>query len=149
DQFGTSTDVEIIRRDIMMLPSAFSLTDPVVPIPNPEIDDFACYRVRGVRRPASSPQVVIDDDFVTGLHLDVKQPARLCPAAIRPPGTTGARLDPTDALMCYKTRPSIGFRSFRGPDGTVFIANTLPDAQALQRVNHLRELCVPAEVTLP
>ena len=157
DQFGTSRDVEIIRRDLMLLPTAFSLTAPPSgPITNPEIDDFACYRVRGVRRPASTPQVVIDDDFVTGLHLDVKQPMRLCLSAVRPPGFIDPgpplhddRLDPSDALMCYRTRPSIGFRSFRGPDGTVFINNALPDAEALERVNHLRELCVPAVVTLP
>src|SRR5262249_41645506 len=125
------------------------LTNPVVPLSNPEIDDFACYRVRGVRRPPSSPQVVIDDDFVTGLHLDVKQPMRLCLSAIRTPGTIDERLDATDALMCYKTRPSNGFRSFRGPDGAVFTATTPPAPEALRRVNPLRELCVPAVVTLP
>ena len=147
DQFGTSRDIEIIRRDLLMVPSAVSLSGPVDPIADPELDDFACYRVRGARRPPTSPQVVIDDEFVAGLHLDVKQPMRLCLSAERPPGH--ARLDPADALMCYRTRPSVGFRSFRGPDSPVYVANSLPDADVLERVNHLRELCVPAVVTLP
>jgi hypothetical protein len=148
DQFGVSNDIELIRRELMMLPSAISTTGPVDPLTDPEIDDFSCYRIRGARRPASQPQVSIDDQFVAGLHLDIKGPLRLCLSARR---TAAPRIDPTDALMCYKTRPSVGFRSFRGPEGAVYIANGLPElpASSLERVNHLRELCVPAVVTLP
>lgn len=145
DQFGTSPNVEIVRRDLMMLPSAKSLDGPVSAIQNPELDDFACYRIRGARR--FTTQVVIDDQFVTGLHLDVKQALRLCLSASRQ--ALSGRLDPTDALMCYKTRPTIGFPPFRGPTSDVFVANTLPDVSTLEHVNHLRELCVPAIVTLP
>src|SRR5262249_30876283 len=36
DQFGTSPNVEIVRRDLMMLPSAKSLDGPVSAIQNPE-----------------------------------------------------------------------------------------------------------------
>jgi hypothetical protein len=138
NQFG-SVIVDLVRPDYLMVPSAKSLAGPPPPLSPVVVDHFKCYRVLKAR--ARVPNLVVDDQFGT-LSEDIKQPSRLC----LPADENGSGIiDPSVALLCYKTHPTPGTRAFRGPEGPVFIDNQFgPDSLV---VNHLRELCVPSTLS--
>src|SRR5262249_31325372 len=127
NQFGTVV-VDLVRPDYLMVPSAKSLAGPP-PLLVPTVDHFKCYRVLKARTPVSN--VAVDAQFGS-LTEDLKQPFRLClPADKNGSGV----INPSVALMCYKTHLTPGTPPFRGPTGQVFIDNQF-GADTLV-VNHL------------
>ena len=137
NQFGSIT-VDVVRPDMILVPSAKSLSAPPPPLTNPAIDHFKCYKIKGAR--FRVPGITVDDQFGT-LRVDLKKPIRLCAAADK--NGEGIQ-DPTAHLLCYKARISSGFPRFRGPGVPVYIDNQFgPDTID---VRHERELCVPSTV---
>jgi hypothetical protein len=137
--FGTIT-VQVVRPEMLLVPSAKSLSAPPPPLSPPHIDHFECYRIAGGRQRA--PGVHVVDEFGT-LTLDLKMPYRLCvPADVRGGGIP----DPTANLLCYKVRVTPGTPLFHGPGTPVFINDEL-QAVAFNQVKHVKELCVLSTVT--
>lgn len=97
NEFGTIT-VELVRPEVLFVPSAKSLTAPPSPLAPPQIDHFECYRVEGARQHATGIHLV--DEFGT-LTIDLKKPYRPCvPVDLR-----GGAFS-TRPSICSATRPS-------------------------------------------
>jgi hypothetical protein len=126
--------VDLVRPDYILVPSAKTLTPPVVPIV-PSIEHFKCYRVEGARFRRSG--VTIEDEFGS-IVVDIKRPRRLCVPAIK--NDEGPLVDAVSHLMCYEVR--IGGTSPFAPAGTVFVNNQFGDDQF--NSFRTRELCVPS-----
>jgi hypothetical protein len=126
--------VDIVRPDMLLVPSAKSLTGPPPPLADGTLDHFQCYRTKGGR--TRLEHVHIADEFGT-VVVDVKRPVRLCV----PVDANGEGIgDPTARLMCYEVRLSASapFTSA----GNVSIENEFgPDRFEARRP---RELCIPA-----
>jgi len=138
NQFG-SFQVEIVRPERLMVPSAKQFGVPPGPIANPTLDHYKCYRVRGAR--TSVPGLTIEDQFGIPLAVDVKRPRRLCVPVDK--NNEGIQ-DRDGNLMCYrvKTRPR---RLFAGVP--FFIDNQFEQEEIL--LSGPRELCVPSVTVLP
>lgn len=136
NQFGTTT-VDLLRPDILMVPSSKSLIgSPDAPDPA-TIDHLTCYKVKGGRKRVSG--VTVQDQFGT-LTVDIKRAVRLCVATDK--NDEGIPVPGVETL-CYEVRPARGVR-FRGPN-PIFINNQFgPQTIALTRPT---ELCVPSIVT--
>ena len=138
NQFATVT-MDLRAPDMLLVPTAKSLSASPPALAAPTIDHFKCYRVARARTRASG--VSVADEFGT-LVEDVKQPLRLCiPADKNGEGIP----DPTSNLLCYKIRQT-SLPLFRGIE-PIFINNQF--AASTIGVDHLRELCVLSSVTLP
>jgi cysteine-rich repeat protein len=131
--FGAIT-VDLVRPDMLLVPSAKSLSAPPSPLIGATLDHFQCYRTRGGRTRVDN--VTIADEFGT-VTVDVKRPVRLCV----PVDKQGEGIDdPTAHLMCYEVRlPS---KAPFAPAGTVFIQNQF-GADRFEAARP-RELCIPA-----
>ncbi len=140
DQFGSLT-VDLVKPDYLTVPSAKSMTSPPPPLVDPTLNHFKCYRVNhGIRR---VPLVTIDDEFGS-LRLMVRKPFRLCiPADKNGEGIN----DPQIPLMCYVVKPAIGEPPFKSSVAPVYVNNQF--GQSTHRVDHRRELCVPATLGGP
>ncbi len=139
NQFGTVV-ATLTKPDVLLVPTAKSLTGPPGPLPARVIDHFKCYKVAKAKQRVSG--VGVDDQF-GHIGLDVKKPFRLC----APVDKNGEGiLDPSQHLLCYKIRQtSLPF--FRGKS-PIFIDNQFEASQV--SVDHLRELCLPStKVVLP
>src|SRR5579875_631655 len=137
--FGTIT-VQVVRPEMLLVPSAKSLSAPPPPLSPPLIDHFECYRIAGGRQRV--PGVHVVDEFGT-LTLDLKMPFRLCvPADVRGDGVP----DPTANLLCYKAKVTPGTPLFHGPGTPVFINDEF-QATVFNQVKHVKELCVLSTVT--
>ena len=135
NQFGSIT-VDLVRPDMLLVPSAKNLSAPPPPLVSNALDHFECYRTQGGR--ARVDDVKINDEFGT-IIVDVKRPARLC----APVDKNGEGiLDPTEHLMCYEVR--LTSASVFTPAGQVFINNQF-GADSFQGFRP-RELCVPSSV---
>jgi hypothetical protein len=137
NQFGT-INVELVRPDRLMVPTAKSLTDPAPPLGASILDHYKCYRVVGAQ--TRVPDLTVVDQFGT-LAVDVKRPIRLCLAADK---NGEGVLNPDSHLMCYqvKTRPQR--TTFHGP---IFVDNQFgPEEFDFTRPT---ELCLPSVVTVP
>jgi len=133
NQFGAAT-VELLRPELLLVPSAKSLTDPATPLAS-EIDHYKCYRVRGAR--ARVRDLLVEDQFGSAL-VDVKRPFRLC----TPVDKNGEGLfDAAQHLMCYEIRAP------RLAPPTVFVDNQFGIGPLTPK--RARELCVPSLVMLP
>ena len=135
DQFGSLT-VDLTRPDYLKVPSAKSVTGPPPPLVDPTLNHFKCYKVKhGVRR---IPLVTIVDEFGS-LNLQVRKGLRLCvPADKNGEGIN----DPQIPLMCYVVKPAVGQPRFHPSVDTIYVDNQFGSTS--YRVDHLRELCVPA-----
>jgi hypothetical protein len=141
NQFGT-INLDVVRPDILLVPTLKSLVSDPGALANPAVDHFQCYKVKrtkGAPRFVKIPQVKADDQFGTAM-LDLLKPARLCV----PANKNGE--DPTApqhmfSLLCYKTKNS--------PFGTVqtFTHSQFGPDQPL--LIHRRELCVPSQLNPP
>jgi len=133
NQFGTIV-VDVVKPDLVLVPSAKSLVGPPPPLAAPVIEHFKCYKVKGARVEAS---VTVRDQFTTQ-RLDVKKPLKLCvPADKNGEGI----FDASQNLMCYKVRAASAADRFTGA-GTVFVNNQFgDDAFGVYRPT---ELCVPS-----
>jgi hypothetical protein len=138
NQFATVT-MDLRAPDMLLVPTAKSLSAPPPALTPPTIDHFKCYRVARAKTRVSG--ISVADEFGT-LVEDVKQPVRLCIAADK----NGEGIpDPTSNLLCYKIRQT-NLPFFRGLQ-PIFVNNQF--GASTVTVNHLRELCVPSSVTLP
>jgi hypothetical protein len=124
--------VDLIRPELLMVPTGKSLTDPPPPY-TPAVDHFLCYRVRGGSLLRNA--VTVTDQFVTAVQIGVKRALRLCvPVDKNGEGIfNGSR-----ALMCYKARS----RSGPPTSATLFTTNQFEDTTDF--VFGLREFCVPS-----
>jgi hypothetical protein len=133
NQFGTIV-VDVVKPDLVLVPSAKSLAGPPGPLSPPVIEHFKCYKVKGARVEAS---VTVRDQFTTQ-RLDVKKPLKLCvPADKNGEGI----FDASQNLMCYKVRAASPAERFTGA-GTVFVNNQFGDDSF--GVYRPTELCVPS-----
>jgi YVTN family beta-propeller protein/cysteine-rich repeat protein len=140
-RFGALT-LDAVRPDVLLVPSAMSLTAPPDPPRAPLLDDFQCYQARtshGAPRFAPIRGVTVAD-AVESVVVDLLKPTRLC---------TPASLDGDDAvvfdrpqLVCFRTRSASRFGEL-----DVFTRNRFgPDEiKLIDRA----ELCVPTLVESP
>jgi len=133
DQFGTIV-VDLVKPDLLLVPTAKSLLGPPSPLVDPAIDHFKCYRVRKAQRRVQGVNVI---DQIAALVVDVKKAYRLCTPVMK----NGEPVNNPEAhLMCYRVRDRSEPR-FRGLE-SIFIDNQF--GQTTIAVDHIRELCVPA-----
>jgi hypothetical protein len=133
NEFGTIT-VDVVMPQLLLLPSAKSLSGPPPPLGDDSFDHFLCYQTRGGQTQVNN--VHIDDEFGT-IIVDVKQPVRLCV----PVDKNGEGIpDPTAYLMCYQVR--IDSSSAFTPAGQVIVNNQFgPDGFQSYKTT---ELCIPS-----
>jgi len=133
--FGPIT-VDVVRPDMLLVPSAKSLSAPPQPLADSALDHFQCYRTQGGR--TRIEHLKIADEFGT-IVVDVKRPVRLCV----PVDKDGEGIDdPTAHLMCYEVRLS-STMAF-APAGDVLVENEFGADRFEAR--RPRELCIPATV---
>jgi hypothetical protein len=135
NQFGT-IKLDLTRRDLLMVPTAKSLTVTPPVLPPPTIDHFDCYRTK---RAQGAPKfvkttVTVTDQFET-VDLKLVLPLRLCVPANKNGEDPTAPSHP-NLLLCYKTKSGrfngvvAHLNNQFGPDDATLI--------------HRRELCVPS-----
>jgi len=133
NEFGTIT-VDLLTPQLLLLPTAKSLSGPPPPLGDDSLDHFLCYQTRGGQNLVAN--VPIEDEFGT-IIVDVKQPVRLCV----PVDKNGEGIpDSTAYLMCYLVR--IDSSSQFTPAGQVFIDNQFGQ-DSLQSFK-TTELCIPS-----
>jgi hypothetical protein len=126
--------VDLLRPDLLMVPTGKSLTPPPPSSYVPAIDHFQCYRVRGA---AFRFKPVTATDQFGGITVDVKRARSLCV----PVDKDGEGiLDGSQVLMCYTAR------SRSGPPIREPIYTTNQFESATDFVFGLREICVPSRL---
>ena len=136
NRFGTIT-VDLVRPELLLVPSAKSLTAPPPPLNPVTVDHFQCYRVTRARTRVKGLSVV---DQLGSLHVDVKRPRRLCVPVDKNGETPGVEQHAT-ALACYDSRVANESLPFEGPH-ELFVANQFGNV-TLDRLRPA-ELCVPS-----
>ncbi len=137
NQFG-SLDVNLVRPELLLLPSAKTLDPPPpAPLPPGALDHFQCYRVTQARTHLKG--IGIDDEFGP-LTVDVKRPRRLCVPVNKNGESPGADRH-LGVLMCYEVRLQNSSRPFVGPR-QLFVANQF-STSTLERLRPT-ELCLPS-----
>ncbi len=135
NQFGTFV-LDVVKPDLLLVPSAKSLTSTPPAPTAPAVDHFKCYKVARAR--AHINGVKVDDQFGT-LSLDVRKPTRLC----IPADKNGEGIQDSAALLlCYRARVHPGTPGFVPPSGPVFTNNQFGTMTA--RVVKTRDFCVPS-----
>jgi hypothetical protein len=137
NQFGTLV-VDATRPNVLMVPSAKSLTTAPPPLVPPTIDHFQCYKVKRSNGAAKFvKRTVTVEDQLESQTLTVTRPFVLCAPANKNGEDPTAPSHPT-YLMCYRT---VGT-----PFGT--LAAHINNQFGLDDVTliHRRELCVPSSV---
>jgi hypothetical protein len=139
NRFGTIT-ADLVRPELLLVPSAKSLTGPPPPLDPEPMDHFQCYRITRVRHPVKGVEVV---DQLGSPTIDLKRPRRLCVPVNKNDEAPGAEQHGA-VLTCYDSRAALSSLPFQGPE-QLFVANQFGEA----RLERLRpaELCVPS--TLP
>ena len=112
NEFGTLT-LDLTRPDILMVPSAKSLTAPIPPQAPPTLDHFQCYKVKPTRgTPKFEKRTVdIEDQLETFTDLTLLRPYVLCAPADRTARIRRRRTIPS--ISCATRRaaaPSSGRR---------------------------------------
>ena len=144
NNLGIDTHVDTIRPDLLLVPSAKSLTSQP-PAPDPQshnLDHYKCYRVRITHGMPRFPERVtqsVSDQFISPAKtLKLKKPRHLC----TPVDTNGSGVkNPTVYLMCY-----LGKGSPRTPRHSGVFVN---DEFGPLQLNTIREteLCIPSTVS--
>jgi hypothetical protein len=138
NQFGTIV-VDVIRPDILMVPSAKSLISSPPELDPLTIDHMTCYRVKRGR--TRVPNITVQDQFGT-LTVDIKRPVRLCIATDK----NGEGIPvPGAQTMCYEVRPARSPR-FKAPN-PLFINNQFGPMTI--DITRPTELCVPSIASTP
>jgi hypothetical protein len=139
NQFGT-TQVDLIRRRVLLVPTAKNLNTQPGPLVNPTVDHFQCYTVRrsaGTSRFTPITGVAANDQF--GTHgLDLLRPRTLCVPANKNDEDPGAPARP-EALLCYKARQRVRFG-----EQTPFINDQFV-AQQVRLVRRV-DFCIPSTI---
>jgi hypothetical protein len=146
-QFGETT-LSVVKPDMLMVPTAKSLSGPPGPLPPDALNYFKCYKVSQARLRVEG--IKVEDEFFgspIGFHpeplsVDIKKPFRLCLATNVqiPPSVQANAVEPWTHLLCFKTRNQPKRVDIDG----ISIENPL--SQDIIRVSKTRELCVPAAV---
>ncbi len=136
NQFGTIT-VDLVRPELLLVPSAKSLTGTPPPLDPVTIDHFQCYRVTRARTRVKDIPVV---DQLGSLKVDVKRPRRLC-VPVDKNGETPGAAQHAGVLACYDSRVASASQPFIGPHH-LFVANQFGEV-TLDRLRPA-ELCVPS-----
>ncbi len=140
NRFGT-VEVDVARPELLLVPTAKTLTGPPPPpLPPGIVDHFQCYRVTRAKTRAKGLAVT---DQLGSLKIDVKRPSRLCVPVDKNGETPGAGQHP-GVLACYDSRVANDSPPFDG-QSQLFVANQFSVAM-LDRLKP-SELCVPT--TLP
>jgi hypothetical protein len=136
NQLGT-VKLDLTRRDLLMVPTAKSLTVAPPPLQPPTIDHFVCYRAKRSRGSAKFVKTTVTvADQLESTSLTLVLPYRLCVPADKNGEDPTAPSHP-GLLLCYKSKSSSGFGTT-----TAHINNQFgPDDVTLI---HRRELCVPS-----
>ena len=139
NQFGSLT-LDVNRADLLLIPTAMSMTARPEPLVPPLLDNFQCYRLR--RSPGTSKFAPVRGvRVVDGLEtvvLDLLAPIRLCAPANLDGEDDAAPARPTH-LLCYRTRSASRFGQ-----ADILTSNRLGDDDG--SLIHRRELCVPSLV---
>jgi hypothetical protein len=136
NQFGSVT-LDVVRPDILMVPTAKSLTGPPAPLTPPTIDHFQCYKVKRTRGAARFvKQTVTVADQLENVTVTLVRPFVLCAPANKNNEDPTAPSHPSH-LLCYKTKSSPAFGTKEASINNQFG----PDQVTLI---HRRELCVPS-----
>ncbi len=136
NQLGTIV-ADLIRPDLLLVPSAESLDGPTSPLDPVTVDHFQCYRITHARTRVKNVPIV---DRLGALGIDVKRPRRLCvPVDVK--GETPGAESHAAALTCYDSRVTSSSLPFVGPR-ELFVANRFGSL----RLERLRpaELCLPS-----
>jgi hypothetical protein len=136
NQFGSIT-VDLVRPELLLVPSAKSLDGPPPPLDPVTIDHFQCYRITRARTRLKNLPVI---DQLGSLGVDLKRPRRLCVPVNKNGETPGAEQHPT-VLTCYDSRVASSSLPFLGPHH-LFVANQFGSV-TLDRLRPA-ELCVPS-----
>jgi len=135
NRFGAIT-VDLVRPEMLLVPTAKDLTAPTHPPANPDEEHYKCYRVLQARQRIENLEIT---DQLGTLTIDLKTPLRVCAPVSKNDETVG---DPAGHLLCYKARYAQGSTKFRGLDDPVYVANQLETTA--WDLRHLREFCVPS-----
>ncbi len=137
NQFGTVT-LEVVRPELVLLPTAKDLVTPPAALVDPQIDHFKCHRVIRARD-RQGPLAVTDQFGALTAHL--RRPHRLC----SPADKNGEGLfDPSVHLLCYTERAAPRRPTFQG---SFFMSNQFDDIEL--DVTRMTEFCVPSTVVIP
>jgi CSLREA domain-containing protein len=137
NQFHADTPlrVDLVKPELLLVPSAKDVDAPVGPLAPPTIDHYKCYRVRNARTRVAN--VEVRDQFGL-LVVDVKRPRWLCaPADKQGEGIA----DETTHLACYQVRRAASSPRLQAPR-SVFIYNQF-GGDILDRFR-VTEICLPS-----
>jgi hypothetical protein len=143
--FGTHL-LDTLKVDRLLVPTAKSLTKPLVGPGDTQVDAFECYTVKASKGSPKFPkgtQADIADQFEAARTFDLKKPKHLC----LPVGLDGGDVEqPAARLLCYPAKPATGEPRHQKRTG-VFLANAFGSEQS-DTIKEA-ELCVPAALPLP
>ena len=136
--------VDTVKPELLLVPTAKTLTQPGPPPPNPgdhDVDHYKCYRVRvtpGTPVAAQDRKVTVSDQFTDPKYLTLRKPRHLC----LPVDKNGEGIkNPAAHLLCYAARPARGEPKHLRRDG-VFVNNQF-GALRLNTIKE-REFCIPS-----
>jgi hypothetical protein len=137
--------VDTVKPEMLLVPTAKTLTQPGPPPPNPGdhgVDHYKCYRVRvtpGTPLPAQDRKVSMSDQFTSPAKLlTLRKPRHLC----LPVDKNGEGIkNPQANLLCYAARRARGEPKHLRREG-VFVNNQFGPL----RVNTIKEqeFCIPS-----
>jgi hypothetical protein len=139
NQFG-SIVLDLVRRDVLMVPTALSLDGQPEPLPLPTIDHYQCYRTKPARAQPRFQKIQVSvKNGIEDASFTLVRPYRFCVPANKNGEDPTAPRHPS-ALLCYRAKSGPRFGTLPGK-----IVNQFgPDDISMI---HRRELCVPS--TLP
>ena len=140
--------VDTVKPELLLVPTAKSLTQPGPPPPNSgdhDVDHYKCYRVRvtpGTPVPAQDRKVTVTDQFTAPKILTLRKPRHLCV----PVDKNGEGIkNPAAHLLCYASKPARGEPKHIRREG-VFVNNQFGPVR-LNTVKE-REFCIPSVKSL-
>ncbi|TMB40671.1 MAG: hypothetical protein E6J55_20745 [Deltaproteobacteria bacterium] len=146
NQLPAQQFLDVLKPDLLYVPTAKSLTTPP-PEPGPnDVDHYKCYKAKvtaGTPKFPKGIQVTVTDQFRTTPGVfDVKKPRHLC----TPVSKNGEPVHNPDAhLVCYVARPARG-QAKHVPRAPVYVHDQF-GPQTLATVKE-DELCIPSLKTV-
>lgn len=141
--------VDTVKPELLLVPTAKTLTQPGPPPPNPlghNVDHYKCYRVRvtpGTPLPAQDRKVTVEDQFTApAKYLTLRKPRHLC----LPVDKNGEGIkNPAAHLLCYAAKPARGEPKHIRREA-IFVNNQFGPL----RMNTIkeREFCIPSTKSL-
>ena len=139
NQFG-SIVLDLVRRDVLMVPTALSLDGQPEPLPLSTIDHYQCYRTKPARaQPRFQKMQVSVKNGIEDASFTLVRPYRLCVPASKNGEDPMAPRHPS-VLLCYRAKGGPRFGTIPAQIVNQFGTDDIS-------MIHRRELCVPS--TLP